>query len=201
MKKILYFTPHQDEELLASGPDISKETKINSDNVYVYLCTDGSSSGVRRNLNDGNENCILHKGKHCYELDRKEFSKARNREFYLSLKALGVKKENIYIFPSVLRMEVLRSVKPCPWWKSSKHFPGRHWVFHNLEFSLKDFPELDIYTESFSEKSKHKVTEAAKAYNIWDHEKGFYTIGYHAVLSEFKNYLTFADMFFISKNR
>lgn len=67
--------------------------------MYVYLCTDGSSSGVRRNLNDGNENCILHKGKHCYELDRKEFSKARNREFYLSHKALGVKKENIYIFP------------------------------------------------------------------------------------------------------
>ena len=69
------------------------------------------------------------------------------------------------------------------------------------KFSLKDFPELYIHTESFNEKSKHKVTEAAKAYNVWDPEKGFYAIGYHSVLGEFKNYLTFPDMYFISKNR
>ena len=95
MKKILYFVPHQDDELLGYGLDIAKETKLNSENVYVFLCTDGSSSGVRRMLCDNKEECFLHEGKHQYTLGSEEFSKARDREFILSLIALGVKKENI----------------------------------------------------------------------------------------------------------
>lgn len=242
-KKILYFMPHQDDELLVSGLDIANETEENLENVYVYLCTDGSSSGVRRNLNDGNEACILHEGKHCYQLDRKEFSKARDREFYLSLNALGVKKENIHIFPeraqdgSLKECEALammekainsfpegtkisvRTIAPyrkkpqqtdhsnlglsaMKLFEANKINDYKLFIENpDLEFSLKDFPELDIHTESFNEKSKHKVTEAAKAYNVWDPEKGFYAIGYHSVLGEFKNYLTFPDMYFISKNR
>lgn len=70
-----------------------------------------------------------------------------------------------------------------------------------LEFSPNDFPALDVKALSFNEMDKEIVPAASKAYNIWDHEKGFYAIGYHSVLSEFKNYLTFPDMYFISKNR
>ena len=96
-KKILYFAPHQDDELLNFGLDIANETEKNKDSVYVYLCTDGSSSGVRKALNN-QQTCTLHEGIHNFELSREEFSKARDREFMLSLEALGVKKENIHIF-------------------------------------------------------------------------------------------------------
>lgn len=95
-KTLLYFAPHQDDELLTMGIDISTSIK-NNDNVHVILCTDGSKSYIRKVLNNG-KTCSKHEGVHAYELTEEEFTQARDREFLGSCTALGVPSENVHIF-------------------------------------------------------------------------------------------------------
>ena len=243
MKKILYFVPHQDDELLGYGLDIAMETKTGSENVYVYLCTDGSSSGVRRMLCDNNEACFIHQGKHQYDLSREEFSKARDREFVLSLVALGVKKENIKIYEDravdgsltfdyalkKMREEIKFSGSPdeisirayAPYRKKPQQTDHSRLglaaieLFENnevgeiklivenpeLDFSVTDFPQHYFSKISFDDDAKVKITNACKAYRIWEPENGFYAIGYHSVYGEFVNYLTFPDMYAVIKSK
>lgn len=94
-KTLLYFAPHQDDELLTMGIDISSSVSKKQD-VHVILCTDGSKSNVRKLLNNG-KNCSKHKGPHIYELTPEEFTKARDREFVDSCHALGVSPSNVHI--------------------------------------------------------------------------------------------------------
>lgn len=94
-KTILYFAPHQDDELLTLGLDICRSVRKKW-NVHVILCADGSRSNMRRVLNNG-KSCGKHKGEHCYELTVEEFVAARDREFVDSCLALGVPRENIHI--------------------------------------------------------------------------------------------------------
>jgi LmbE family N-acetylglucosaminyl deacetylase len=92
---ILYFAPHQDDEVLSMGIGILESTKL--DDTHVILCTDGSKSSVRGVLNN-NKICPHHFGIHRYELSEEEFILARDKEFYESCKYLGVKYENIHIY-------------------------------------------------------------------------------------------------------
>lgn len=94
-KTVLYFAPHQDDELLTMGLDICRSVAKNW-NVHVILCADGSRSYVRGLLNDG-KTCGKHEGVHAYELSVEEFVAARDREFTDSCLALGVPLENIHI--------------------------------------------------------------------------------------------------------
>ena len=94
-KTLLYFVPHQDDELLSMGIDIAQCVKENHD-VHVILCTDGSRSRVRQRLNDG-KSCSKHVGKHVYNLSVQEFVQARDAEFIDSCLSLGVKRNNIHI--------------------------------------------------------------------------------------------------------
>ncbi len=96
-RTILYFSPHQDDELLTMGVDIASSVQAGH-NVHVILCTDGSASGVRKRLNNG-KGCSLHSGKHTYEVSVKEFISARDTEFLESCRALGVPQEHIHISP------------------------------------------------------------------------------------------------------
>ena len=57
---IIYFAPHQDDELLSMGVDICNSIKKGKD-VHVVLCTDGSSSGVKNILKNG-KTCKKHSG-------------------------------------------------------------------------------------------------------------------------------------------
>ena len=92
---IIYFAPHQDDELLSMGVDICNSLKKGK-SVHVVLCTDGSGSSVKRKLNDG-KSCNKHPGEHIYDLSEQEFIQARDTEFVASCLALGVKRENIHI--------------------------------------------------------------------------------------------------------
>lgn len=94
-KTVLYFAPHQDDELLTMGLDICRSVAKKWD-VHVILCADGSKSYVRGLLNDG-KSCSKHEGEHCYQLSVEEFIAARDREFVGSCMALGVPRENIHI--------------------------------------------------------------------------------------------------------
>ena len=92
---LLYFTPHQDDELLTMGIDICYSLERGAD-VHVILCTDGSSSSVKKTLSNG-EICEKHQGKHIYNLSEEEFIKARDYEFTNSCIAMGIKEVNIHI--------------------------------------------------------------------------------------------------------
>jgi len=94
-KTMLYFAPHQDDELLSMGIHICNSVK-NRHDVHVILCSDGSKSAVRNTLKNGKA-CSKHEGTHDYELSVEEFIRARDKEFTDSCLALGVKRENIHI--------------------------------------------------------------------------------------------------------
>ena len=94
-RTMLYFAPHQDDELLSMGIDICRSLK-HGDDVHVILCSDGSRSYVRGLLGNGKK-CKKHEGVHCYDLSIEEFIQARDREFRDSCLSLGVPEENIHI--------------------------------------------------------------------------------------------------------
>lgn len=94
-KKILYFAPHQDDELLTMGIDISTSVSKKMD-VHVILCTDGSKSNVRKLLHNG-KTCSKHEGAHIYDLTSEEFTLTRDQEFLGSCHALGVPAANVHI--------------------------------------------------------------------------------------------------------
>ena len=96
-KTILYFVPHQDDELLAMGIDIVNSIKSGF-NVHVILCVDGSKSSVKSKLNNG-DTCTFHNGRHIYNLNARDFVFARDREFIESCVCLGVPVSNIHIYP------------------------------------------------------------------------------------------------------
>lgn len=94
-KTMIYFAPHQDDELLTMGVDILASLRQHHD-VHVVLCTDGSKSGVKKVLHNG-KGCTKHEGLHNYDLTEEEFIQARDREFRDSCLALGIKSYNIHI--------------------------------------------------------------------------------------------------------
>lgn len=94
-KTLLYFVPHQDDELLTMGIDICTSVFHKKD-VHVILCTDGSKSKVIKRIND-QKKCPFHAGTHAYNLSESAFSRARDAEFKDSCRALGVPEDNIHI--------------------------------------------------------------------------------------------------------
>ncbi len=92
---VFYLVPHQDDELTNFGAAICADVSAGRE-VFCALCTDGGASGARRLIGDGGC-CAWHDGAHLHPLSREEFSKARDREFIASCRALGVKAENILI--------------------------------------------------------------------------------------------------------
>ena len=95
----LYFAPHQDDELIVFGVDICKSTRKDPHSTHVFLCTDGSASGVKHSLCNGATDCTLHTEPHHYTLTTEAFIAARDREYRLSCLSMGVPEENIHISP------------------------------------------------------------------------------------------------------
>ena len=95
----IYFAPHQDDELIVLGVDIAHQTEIDQKNTHVWLCTDGSASCVHRCLADGSQDCTLHTEPHHFQMTSQEFTAARDREYTLSCRSMGVLPENIHISP------------------------------------------------------------------------------------------------------
>ncbi|MGL6107202.1 cell wall-binding repeat-containing protein [Romboutsia sp.] len=107
-KDILFFVPHQDDEIISFSNEIKKYIDKGY-NVNVILMTDGSQSGVREILNGEGIVCNLHKYIHSpykenYKCDNMsisyvndlQFTKYRNDEFKRALLKLGLKEENIH---------------------------------------------------------------------------------------------------------
>jgi len=95
---ILYFAPHQDDELLTLGVDACRAISSGEYDVHIILCTDGSKSNKRFEICNGKA-CRLHPGIHQYELSIQQFIAARDREFRGSCDALGYEPGSIHFFP------------------------------------------------------------------------------------------------------
>ena len=93
---VVYFSPHQDDELLTLGVDASKRLARRKDDTHIFLIVDGSRSSVRGVLANG-KGCAKHEGIHQYELSVPEFIAARDREFAGSCRALGYPDDAVHI--------------------------------------------------------------------------------------------------------
>lgn len=76
--EVVYYIPHQDDEVLTFGKSIMGHVNAGH-NVHVVLMTDGGASIVQKRLG----------------LTREQFVAARNKEFEYALAIMGVRKENI----------------------------------------------------------------------------------------------------------
>ena len=92
---VLYFLPHQGDELLSMGIDICNSISRGYV-VHVILCTNGSKCKVRQELTDGKK-CDKHLGKHFFNLTRKDLIISKDKEFRESCRALGVKDSNVHV--------------------------------------------------------------------------------------------------------
>jgi N-acetylmuramoyl-L-alanine amidase len=116
-RPIIYFVPHQDDEILSLGIDIRNELSRGR-NVQLVLMTDGENSGARDILNgqyDSESNLPSLAGEKVYcswhhiyhdpvkenfqlqHLTFEQFSNLRTDEFKRALTALGVPEEQIHI--------------------------------------------------------------------------------------------------------
>ncbi len=96
----LFFSPHQDDEVISLGVPIAELTvRGRRDNTHLALCSDGGASGAKHALGDGKE-CPFHEGPHKQGLSDEEFIAARDNEFVASAAALGVPERNIKILPN-----------------------------------------------------------------------------------------------------
>lgn len=75
---VVFYVPHQDDDLLTMGVGIRNHIK-GGHNVHVVMLTDGAASGVRTKMG----------------MTKEAFTKARNKEFELAMKALGVNSNNL----------------------------------------------------------------------------------------------------------
>jgi hypothetical protein len=89
----IYYSPHQDDETIGMGASISKNSRSGKP-VFVVLFANGAGSAAHEILN-GEIECGYHKTFHSFNLSRKEFIDARNREFIAACKSLGAAR--IYI--------------------------------------------------------------------------------------------------------
>lgn len=87
--KVLYLSPHQDDELVFFAPAIREDLKAGKE-VYIALLTNGEKTGAITLINEK-----LAKDK---KIGPIELIKARNLEFKHSCMELGIKKENIFFF-------------------------------------------------------------------------------------------------------
>ncbi len=94
---MLFFAPHQDDELLTLGA-YAQRAILDGADAHVVLCSDGAKSYVRGLLADG-QTCDKHEGSHSYELDEAAFSDARYREFQASCRAIGYRPSRIHFAP------------------------------------------------------------------------------------------------------
>ncbi|MGL6107204.1 cell wall-binding repeat-containing protein [Romboutsia sp.] len=108
-KDVLFFIPHQDDEML-SFSTVIKQYVDKGFNVNVVLMTDGSWAGLEKVINGTNGVCKIHNVVHNPKKDgakvngvsintftRANTVQCRNDEYTRALQKLGLRKDNIHI--------------------------------------------------------------------------------------------------------
>ena len=208
----VFYSPHQDDELLTMGVGIMTHIKAGND-VHVVLYTDGAASKVISTVNQKRNKAGF------TSLSVAQFSKSRNDEFYRSVVALGVKPSNIhfeYLKDGATKVSDIKNVML----KYEKNYPNaRHKAFSYIDnhpdhanggkalfelykegkikdarFYLQDdeFKAKKVKTflsDNYDKSFYPKLKQAADSYMIFNPAKGYNQIGYTSVKASFDIFL------------
>ncbi|MDQ0857818.1 PIG-L deacetylase family protein [Bacillus sp. V2I10] len=187
-KVVIYYVPHQDDELLSMGVGILNDVERGYE-VHLVLYTDGLASNVQHTLN----------------LTPEQFGKARDKEFIRSALALRVKPNNLH-FLNLQDRKVTKEDMREVIQKFEKKYPGaKHRAYsyydkhndHNvagealnalynegeINEDVKFYINYGRYDtkgieEPYNErKYKKRLKMGIRAYNINMPKFGFYGIG------------------------
>ncbi|MCF3942681.1 PIG-L deacetylase family protein [Oceanobacillus alkalisoli] len=192
LNEVIYYIPHQDDEVITFGVSIHDHVEKGHD-VHVVLLTDGANSAVRHQL----------------DLTKEEFSEARNREFDLAVEILGVDADHVEKLGHAdgdLQVEdveeVIREYQeryPDASHKTFSYHDPHHDhanAGHALRNLMKEgiiedgtfyfgnnFTPLDveIKEDHYEEDYLETIIEASRAYKEVDMDKGMYGIGWKSV--------------------
>lgn len=194
---VVYYIPHQDDEALTFGVSILNHVK-KGHNVHIVLLTDGAASVVRNKLG----------------MSEKDFTAARNKEFALSLKNMGVKTSNIEYMNYKDSQLTVANVEEVIKTYETKYPNARHNVFSwtdkdnhdhtNSGKALKnlqnkkivsdaryyvrrgDNPKgLKLVNEYYAISYKKPLLAVSSAYKIENKKDGLYGIGHKSVKKSF----------------
>lgn len=94
MQDIIYYIPHQDDELVSFGVSIIHHV-LKGHPVHLVFYTDGSATNTIRYFN-GDVQCPWHGQNHDFQWDEQALVQARNREMAWSSMCLGVDPAQCY---------------------------------------------------------------------------------------------------------
>ncbi|KUP06854.1 hypothetical protein Q75_07170 [Bacillus coahuilensis p1.1.43] len=206
-KVAVFYSPHQDDEVLTMGHAITKYV-LDGFEVHVVLLTDGSRSNSIHKVNDELELKML------APLSVEEFSYARNLEFVRSLAAMGVSRENIHmeylVDGKTTKEEIVQAMlQYITRFPSGEHhaftYNNAHIDHKNSGLAIKELIELGVLEETSSkyyiQNRDHKKVEgvyedykesylpiiqnASDAYLDWHPLQKLYSIGGISVPHDF----------------
>lgn len=196
---VVFYVPHQDDEALSFGVGIMNHLKAGFE-VHVVLLTDGSASGVRKKMG----------------MTEEEFSQARDNEFALSMKSMGVKSSNVEYMNfkdgdlSVKQVEnVIKSYEKK--YPKARHktfsYTDPHHDHSNAGIALKNvqntkitddaryylkrgyYPSgVKLHKELYDNKFTPKMRAVSRAYTVENESLGLYGIGRKSVGQSFKEF-------------
>lgn len=192
LNEVIYYIPHQDDEVITFGVSIHDHV-VKGRDVHVVLLTDGANSAVREKL----------------DLTPEEFSDARNREFDLAVDILGVDPDNVEKIgysDGALKVEEVEEVireyegrypnashKTFSYYDPHEDHANAGHALRNLmdEGVIEDgtfyfgnnFTPLDveIKKDNYDEDYRDVIVEASRAYKQEDFANGMYGIGWKSV--------------------
>lgn len=201
----VFYSPHQDDELLTMGHAIARYADAGYE-VHVVLLTDGANSQSIKAVNRQFQQMALQ------PMSSKEFSRARNTEFVRSLHRLGVKRENIH-FAGFKDGQTTAEEMERIMLMYAKRYPGsEHMAFSyrddHLDHRNSGLALLELHSTGFTpqvkfyiqnnerhlwegqfegeiDKYKPAINEAAAYYTHWDPLRRLYSIGLISVPHDF----------------
>ena len=224
---IFYFAPHQDDEVTNLGAAMIRDIDAGNE-VFCVLCTDGSASGARRLIGNG-QTCHLHEGMHPAGMDVPAFVAARDREYRASCHCMELPGRNTLLPenrardgaltqetaarlildaigglpPAAVTVKTLlpvSGVRQNPdhtavglaarsLWEQGA-FAGITLFYEliHLTAGLLTGREMTALRPQ-NENQKARLLAAAKAYDRWEPDAGFYAVGWHSVYDEFADFV------------
>ncbi|MBM7606374.1 LmbE family N-acetylglucosaminyl deacetylase [Metabacillus crassostreae] len=202
----IFYAPHADDEVLSLGASILHHRNI-GDKVVVVLLSEGKES----NAFDAVNQKLTQSG--YAKITKDEFASSRIKEFKRSVEALGVKKDDIYLYELPDGNIDEKDVKKIMIDLNDKYQNVTHHAMSYLDphrdhaksgVALKELIEEDgvkgtFYLpiqehETIMSKGEYNVpkkysddfNKSLSAYNIWNPKKELYGIGYISVQPYFE---------------
>lgn len=199
-KTVVYFIPHQDDEMYMLG-SMTREIQVGND-VYAVMVTDGGRSEVRKKMST----------EFMHTFTRQEFSALRNKEFFRVLRIIGFAPTHILFAnegslngspnPTYLdghltfeqATEVIQNFYKqhgdgvyATVLADGGH--GDHRMLHEALFNFTGPTEKIYYSEQvakgekilLSKKEQQLKKKALSIYYEWNPKKGAYAIAAHSV--------------------